>query len=96
MGADYHHDDINTMHIPEKDWRYFAQHNGVYRFEPVAKRILLQVAESKDHIQLMKTFPQFREMLEEDRANWAAGRPLSLMMTDDRKKLARASRERRS
>jgi hypothetical protein len=91
------------MHVLEKDWRYLAHHNGVYRFDPVAKRTRLQVAKLKENIHLMKTVPRLREMQEEDRANqalramdFAAMRPLSFMTADDRKKLARAKRERRS
>jgi hypothetical protein len=69
MLADYHYNDIVTMHIPEKDWRYLAHHNGGYRFEPVAKRTRLQVAKVREHIHLLKTVPRLREIQEEDRAN---------------------------
>jgi hypothetical protein len=81
----------------------------VYPFQPVAKRTRSQVAKLKKHIALMKSIPRLREIQESDRArraqraaDVAAGRPVSplpervYITANDRKRLARDKRERRS
>jgi hypothetical protein len=109
MISDYNYDDITTMHIPEVDCHYLA-HQGdrdilpvIYPFQPVTKRTRLQDAKLKKQIHLMKSIPRLREIQETACANQAqrakdiaAGRPVSYMTADDRKKLARPKRERKS